>query len=206
MTRRYLEVDGKRQEAALDRRTLVTRLLRDRTDLVVVASLGAPCWDVAAAGDSDLNFYVWGAMGSSSMVALGIAVAQPSRRVIAVVGDGDALMGMGSLATIATARQRNLGILVLDNERYGDTGNQPSHTAADVDLAGIGGAAGFACTLAISTQDQISAARRVLMDAAGPALVVAKVASQKSPIVLPPRDGTLLKHRFRSALLGDAGS
>lgn len=206
MRRRYLEVDGERRAATLDRRMLVTRLLEGRSDLIVVASLGAPCWDVAAGGDCDLNFYVWGAMGSCSMVALGIAAAQPERRVLAVVGDGDALMGLGSLATIATARQRNLGILILDNERYGDTGNQPSHTAANVDLERIGGAVGFASTFVVTAEGQVPDARRALIEVAGPSLVVAKVASEKSPIVLPPRDGTLLKHRFRRALLGDASS
>jgi thiamine pyrophosphate-dependent acetolactate synthase large subunit-like protein len=188
----------------LDRRKFVTRLLSGRADLLVVASLGAPCWDVAAAGDCDLNFYVWGAMGSSSMVALGIAAAQPSWRVIAVVGDGDALMALGSFATIATARRTNLGILILDNERYGDTGNQPSHTSANVNLERIGAATGFAHTLVVTTEDQIIEARRLLMVEAGPNIVVAKVASEISPIVLPPRDGTFLKHRFRRALLGDA--
>jgi thiamine pyrophosphate-dependent acetolactate synthase large subunit-like protein len=202
MTRQHLDVPPVRSEAALDRRTLVLTMLQKRTDALIVASLGAPCWDLAACGDHDLNFYVWGAMGTSCMVALGLATAQPQRRVIALVGDGDMLMGLGSLATVAAARPHNLAIMVLDNERYGDTGNQPTHTAAGVDLEGIGRAAGFAATMVLRAPHDTAEGTRLLFEAPGPALVVAKVASEKAAMVLPPRDGTYLKHRFRRALLG----
>lgn len=202
MTQHHLDIPDLRPEAALDRRSLVMRILQGRADALIVASLGAPCWDLAACGDRDINFYTWGAMGSSCMIALGIATAQPQRRVIALVGDGDMLMGLGSLATVATARPQNLAIMVLDNERYGDTGNQPTHTAAGVDLEGIGRAAGFAATAVLRTGLDISEGTRLLFEERGPALVVAKVASEKAAMVLPPRDGTFLKHRFRRALLG----
>jgi thiamine pyrophosphate-dependent acetolactate synthase large subunit-like protein len=202
MTRQHLSVDDARPPADLDRRKLVTSLLAERSDTLIVSSLGAPCWDVAAAGDHDLNFYVWGAMGSAAMLALGLAVAQPERRVIAVVGDGDILMGLGSLPTIAVAQPRNLALLVLDNERYGDTGNQPSLTAASVDLEATARAAGFSETAVLRAEDDIGRGKRLLFDSAGPVFVVGKVASEKSTIVLPPRDGTFLKHRFQRALLG----
>jgi thiamine pyrophosphate-dependent acetolactate synthase large subunit-like protein len=202
MTRQHLDISATRADAALDRRSLVMRMLQGRSDALIVASLGAPCWDLAACGDNDLNFYVWGAMGSSCMVALGIATAQPQRRVIALVGDGDMLMGLGSLATVAAANPQNLAIMVLDNERYGDTGNQPTHTAAGVDLANIGRAAGFAAAMVLRTPRDIADGTCLLFEAPGPALVVAKVASEKAAMVLPPRDGTYLKHRFRRALLG----
>ncbi|MGE0852672.1 MAG: thiamine pyrophosphate-dependent enzyme [Hyphomicrobiaceae bacterium] len=202
MIRQHLEIPPSRPEVALDRRTLVLTMLQKRTGALIVASLGAPCWDLAACGDHDLNFYVWGAMGSSCMVALGIAIAQPQRRVIALVGDGDMLMGLGSLATVATAGPKNLAIMVLDNERYGDTGNQPTQTAAGVDLASMGRAAGFAAAMVLRTARDIAEGTRFLFEAPGPALVVGKVASQKAAMVMPPRDGTLLKHRFRRALLG----
>lgn len=202
MTRQHLSVATDRRQAMLDRRVLVTGLLQGRTDALIVSSLGAPCWDLAAAGDNELNFYVWGAMGSTCMVSLGLAVAQPGRRVIALVGDGDILMGLGSLATVAVAQPRNLAVLVLDNERYGDTGNQPTHTAAGVDLEAIGRAAGFSSTAVLRTEADVGQSKSLLFETAGPVLVVAKVASAKSPLVLPPRDGTFLKHRFRRALLG----
>jgi thiamine pyrophosphate-dependent acetolactate synthase large subunit-like protein len=202
VTQQHLTTGAVRPEAALHRRSLVMRILEERTDALIVSSLGAPCWDLAACGDKDINFYVWGAMGSSCMVALGIATAQRQRRIIALVGDGDMLMGLGSLATVAAARPQNLAIMVLDNERYGDTGNQPTHTAAGVDLEAIGRATGFAATMVMRTEDDIPEGKRLLFQVAGPVLVVAKVDSEKAPMVLPPRDGTYLKHRFRRALLG----
>ena len=116
---------------AIDRREAVRRLLADRGDLLVVTGLGASTYDVAACGDSSLDFPLWGAMGGAAMVGLGLAIAQPSRKVLVVTGDGEMLMGLGSLATIAVERPANLRIVVLDNERFGETGNQPTHTALE---------------------------------------------------------------------------
>src|SRR5579862_2944030 len=116
-----------------DRRSVVKSLLQDRSELLVVAGLGASAWDVAAAGDSPLDFPLWGAMGSAAMVGLGLALSQPSRRVLVITGDGEMLMGLGSLATIAAARPGNLAIVVIDNESFGETGGQPTHTASGTD-------------------------------------------------------------------------
>ncbi|HYS74989.1 MAG TPA: thiamine pyrophosphate-dependent enzyme, partial [Burkholderiales bacterium] len=107
---------------ALNRREVVASLLKRRDGLLVVAGLGAPAWDCAAAGDHPFTFPLWGAMGSAAMIGLGLALAQPKRRVLVVTGDGEMLMGLGSLATIGVRRPGNLSIVVLDNERYGETG------------------------------------------------------------------------------------
>jgi thiamine pyrophosphate-dependent acetolactate synthase large subunit-like protein len=112
----------------LDRRDVVKRLLVDRGDLLVVPGLGAPTYDVAAAGDHPLNFYLWGAMGGAAMIGLGLALARPDRRIAVITGDGEMLMGLGSLATIGVKQPPNLAIVVLDNRRYGETGMQASHT------------------------------------------------------------------------------
>ena len=128
----------------LERRDVVRALLEDRGDLLVVTGLGAPSWDAAAAGDADTTFALWGAMGGAAMVGLGLALAQPNRRVLVITGDGELLMGLGSLATVAVQHPANLAIAVLDNERYGETGQQETHTAHDVDLAGVALASGFA--------------------------------------------------------------
>ncbi len=104
---------------ALNRREVVASLLKRRDGLLVVAGLGAPAWDCAAAGDHPFTFPLWGAMGSAAMIGLGLALAQPKRRVLVVTGDGEMLMGLGSLATIGVRRPGNLSIVVLDNERYG---------------------------------------------------------------------------------------
>src|SRR4029077_10159168 len=106
----------------LDRRQCVRALLAERGDLLVVSGLGAPTYDVAAAGDSPLNFYLWGAMGGAAMIGLGLALARPRARVAVITGDGEMLMGLGSLATIGVKQPQNLAILVLDNRRYGETG------------------------------------------------------------------------------------
>jgi thiamine pyrophosphate-dependent acetolactate synthase large subunit-like protein len=119
----------------LDRRHAVARLLRDRGDALIVSGLGSPTYDVAAAGDDPRNFYLWGAMGGACMIGLGLALAKPERRVLVITGDGEMLMGLGSLATIGVKRPANLGIVVLDNGLHGETGLQPSHTAHATDLA-----------------------------------------------------------------------
>ena len=118
----------------LDRRELVRRLLVDRGDLLVVSGLGSATYDVAAAGDHPLNFYLWGAMGGTAMIGLGLALAQPQKRVAVLTGDGDMLMGFGSLATIGVKQPKNLAIVVLDNAHYGETGMQASHTHSGIDL------------------------------------------------------------------------
>ena len=188
----------------LRRRDVVASLLADRGDLLVVTGLGSTTYDCAAAGDHPLNFYLWGAMGGAAMIGLGLALAQPKRRVLVVTGDGEMLMGIGSLATIATRRPANLAIAVIDNERYGETGMQETHTAAGVDLAGIARASGFVAVETVAEPGKLDAAIRLLRREPGPALAVIKVSAARDPFVLPPRDGTLLKHRFRAALLGEA--
>ena len=124
-------------KATLHRRQVVKELLRERKKLLVVAGLGSTAWDCTAAGDSPLTFPMWGAMGQAAMIGLGLALAQPRRRVAVITGDGEMLMGLGSLATIGVQQPRNLTVVVIDNERYGETGMQATHTAHGVDLAAI---------------------------------------------------------------------
>jgi len=190
----------------LRRRDVTAALLADRADLLLVTGLGSPTYDCAAAGDHPLNFYLWGAMGSAVTVGLGLALAQPSRPVMVVTGDGEILMGLGALATIAARKPPNLAIAVLDNERYGETGMQNTHTAAGVDLAGIAKTAGFAATSTITDAGELPAAVRMLRTGPGPVMAVFKVSAARDPFVLPPRDGHYLKDRFRQALLGDAAA
>jgi len=186
----------------LRRREVVKALLAERGDLLVVGGLGAPAWDITHAGDHDLNFPLWGAMGGAAMLGLGLALAQPKKRVLVLTGDGEMLMGLGALATIAVQRPGNLAIVVLDNERYGETGMQETHTAHGVDLAGMAKAAGFAQTLRVNTQAGVSRLRRLVYSGRSALFAQVKVDAEKLPLVLPPRDGTLLKNRFRAALLG----
>ncbi len=188
--------------ASLRRRHVVSTLLAARGDALVVSGLGAPSWDVAAAGDHELNFYLWGAMGSAGMVGLGLALARPERRVVVITGDGEALMGLTSLATVAVARPDNFALVVLDNERFGETGDQPTHTASGVDLAATAEAAGFSWARTVRDEAALAEAIPAALARPGPVCLVAKVVAEQLPLVVPPRDGAYLKHRFRAALLG----
>jgi thiamine pyrophosphate-dependent acetolactate synthase large subunit-like protein len=184
----------------LDRRAFVSRLLAGRDGLLVVSGLGTPTYDVAACGDHPLNFYLWGAMGGAAMIGLGLALARPDRRVLVLTGDGEALMGLGSLATIAVKQPANLVLVVLDNQHYGETGMQPSHTRSGVDLVAVAKACGFAAALPVSEQQDADRVRDLAHNGRGPILVEARIASDDPPRVLPTRDGHAVKGRFMAAL------
>lgn len=188
----------------LQRREVVAALLAEREELLVVTGLGAPSWDAAAAGDKATTFPLWGAMGGAVMVGLGLALARPERRVLVITGDGEMLMGLGSLATVAVQQPPNLAIVVLDNELYGETGNQDTHTAHDVDLAAMARAAGFASAETVQDAKRFEAARLRLREATGPVFAVIKVRAEELALVMPPRNGAMLKERFRQALLGSS--
>jgi thiamine pyrophosphate-dependent acetolactate synthase large subunit-like protein len=183
----------------LDRRAFVKHLLVDRKDLLVVSGLGTPTYDVAACGDHPLNFYLWGAMGGAAMIGLGLALAKPARRVLVLTGDGEALMGMGSLATIGVKQPANLVVIVLDNQHYGETGMQPSHTKAGIDLVAVAKACRFADGLHVSEMRDADRVRDLVHDGRGPILVQARIASDDAPRVLPTRDGHAIKLRFMQA-------
>ncbi|HUD89569.1 MAG TPA: thiamine pyrophosphate-dependent enzyme [Xanthobacteraceae bacterium] len=184
----------------LDRRELVRELLIDRGDLLVVSGLGSATYDVAAAGDHPLNFYLWGAMGGTAMIGLGLALAQPQKRVAVLTGDGDMLMAMGSLATIGVKQLKNLAIVVLDNAHYGETGMQASATHAGIDLVATALACRFKHARAISRLEEAADVRKLLHTGEGPILVSARISEEDVPRVLPMRDGHAIKQRFIEAL------
>lgn len=189
---------------ALNRRAAVARLLRDRGDAIVVTSLGNPTFDVSAAGDTPLNFYLWGAMGGAAMVGLGMAIAQPERRVVAIVGDGEMMMALGSLATIACEKQANLAVVVLNNEHYAETGMQPAHAGRGVDLAGVARATGFKDVSSVNSEEELESLSSRLFSSAEPLFSIIKISTDPNPVSLPPRDGPYLRSRFREAILGAA--
>jgi thiamine pyrophosphate-dependent acetolactate synthase large subunit-like protein len=186
----------------LNRRDVVRELLRDRGELIVVAGLGAPAYDLASCGNEQLDFPLWGAMGGAAMVGLGLALARPELRVLVLTGDGEMLMGLGSLATIAAQRPANLRIVVLDNESYGETGRQSTHTAMGTDLAAVANACGIRHTRTVRQADEVAALRDDLRTCQDTLFAVVKIAAVELPRVLPPRDGPYLTQRLRAALLG----
>ena len=190
------------RKPTLDRRKATAQILAQRGDALIVAGLGAPCWDTAAAGDHPLNFYSWGGMGCAAMIGLGMALAQPQRRVLVLTGDGEMLMALGAFATIAVQQPRNLAVIVIDNEHYGETGMQQTHTRRGVDLAGMAKAAGFRAAGTIYSTAELKTWIPRIHREPGPLFAAVKVTTAKAPLILPARDGTLLKNRFREELLG----
>jgi thiamine pyrophosphate-dependent acetolactate synthase large subunit-like protein len=185
----------------LERRSVVGSLLAGRKEAIVVGGLGASTYDIAAAGDHDRNFYLWGAMGGAVMIGLGVALAQPKLPVVVITGDGEMLMGIGSLATVGLQKPKNLTIVVLDNEVYGETGGQASHTAATVDLVGVARSCGISDARALATMAQIEAFAPLMQEVSGgPRFASIKIDSANLERVLSSRDGTFIVTRIRGAL------
>ncbi|MEH3148439.1 MAG: thiamine pyrophosphate-dependent enzyme [Methylobacterium frigidaeris] len=185
----------------LDRRQAVRTLLADRGDILVVTGLGSPSYDVFDAGDHDGNFYLWGAMGGAAIVGLGLALAQPSRPVVVVTGDGEQIMGTGALMTVAMAAPGNLTLVVLDNGHYGETGMQVSHSGLGVRLDRVARACGFEDTVDIADEDGLAAYRpHLARTSGGPRFARVRIASGHVERALPPRDGVFLKNRMRGHL------
>lgn len=185
----------------LDRRAAVAALLKNRGNTLLVSGLGSPTYDLHSVGDHDGNFYLWGAMGGAALIGLGLAQAQPDKRVVALTGDGEQLMGLGGIATIGVARPRNLDIVVIDNQHFGETGMQASHTGRGVDLTAIATACGFAAAATVRTLDEVQRlAAQIAEPADGPRLFVIKVRAENPPRSLPSRDAVFIKNRFRAHL------
>ena len=199
--------------ATLQRRPLVKQLLDGAgDDLLVIAGLGSSNWDITAAGDRPLNMPLWGSMGAPVGMGLGLALAQPTKRVLVITGDGDMLMSLGSLATVATQMPENLAIVVLDNEKFGETGNQATHTSprnngptdsgAGTDLAMIARGCGIADATTVREAGEVAEFVKDVRSKKGPVFRLVKVMVEKLEFVMPPQDGAHLKDRFRQALLG----
>ena len=184
----------------LRRREVVQRLLKNRNELLVVAGLGATAWDVTDAGDSPFNFPLWGGMGGAVSIGLGLALARPHDRVLVLTGDGEMLMGLGSLSTVGVQQPKNLAVVVLDNEHFGETGMQTTHTAGSVNLAEIARASGFASCWALKEPGELESTRLRILKDKGPLFCGIKVRAESLPLVLPPKEGYLLQQRFRNAL------
>ena len=191
------------QNYLLNRRYVVSQLLKDRKNSLIINGLGGTCWDVASLGDNELNFYVWGGMGNSCMIGLGLALSQPKRKVIVITGDGEMLMGIGSLATIAVKQPKNLSVVVFDNELYGETGKQKSHTGHSVDLSAIAIGAGIKNSSIIKTNDQLLFLSSNINLIKELTFSQIKINNEEGALVLPIREGAYIKTRFRKAVLGE---
>jgi thiamine pyrophosphate-dependent acetolactate synthase large subunit-like protein len=183
----------------LDRRAAIRALLAERGDLLVVTGLGSTTYDAASLGDDERNFYLWGAMGGAAMVGLGLAIARPDRPVLVVTGDGDTLMGLGALATTGVQSPPNLAIAVFDNGRYAETGMQPSHTDSAVSLVGVAQSCGITAAFDIAHEEALADFARRAQRMEQTLFARVAILADEPPRILPPRDGVLLKNRFRRA-------
>ena len=200
-------------QPTLQRRPLVKKILDGADDnLLVIAGLGSSNWDITEAGDRPLNMPLWGAMGAPVGMGLGLALAQPGKRVLVITGDGDMLMSLGSLATVATQQPENLAIVVLDNEKFGETGNQATHTSprnngptvsgAGTDMSLIAKGCGIADVGIVREAGEVAQLVKDARTKKGPVFRVVKVMVEKLEFVMPPQDGAHLKDIYRQAILG----
>jgi phosphonopyruvate decarboxylase len=191
-------IEGNSQTA--DRRQFVAKLLGSLPEALVVTGLGSASYDVFAAGDRDKNYYLWGAMGGATSLGLGLALAQPGKSVVVITGDGEQLMGIGSLATIAAKQPLNLTIVVLDNGHFGETGMQRSHTSLGTDLVAVAKGFGIANSFAVESIDRCGDVADHAAARKQTTFVRVSIAADEPPRALPPRDGAYIKNRFRAAL------
>ena len=184
----------------ISRRPFVAALLKQRGNALVVPGLGSSTWDISASGDSPDYLYSWGGMGLAVATALGIALARPDRRVLAITGDGEMMMGIGSLGVVADQAPKNLGILVLDNEHFGETGRQHGLTGTRTDMCKVAEGFGIAKTMLVTEEGQVGALAELMFKEPGPTFAVAKIAITEDPWSLPVKDGAAIAHRFRVAI------
>jgi len=177
-----------------------------RNGALVVPGLGSATWDCFAAEDSPEILSSWGGMGLAVSTALGIAIAQTERRVLCITGDGEMMMGIGSLAVVAAQAPANLAILVLDNGHFGETGQQRGLTRAGVNLEIIAQGAGIPQFRTVQTLDDAEHLPDFLFRAPGPVFAVAKIALTDEPVAFPERDGATISRRFRDALQRSAAT
>ncbi len=187
----------------LDRKDAVPALIGDPAEFLIVAGLAGTAKDIAAlTGESGNVYLMGGAMGAAVPMALGLAFAQPERRVLAVTGDGDLMMSVGALATVGVMRPANLAILCVDNGHYGETGYQEGHTSRGVDLAAIARGSGIAASHTVTAEADYAAAAQALRRSNGPAFVLLKVSNAEPPRYRRNFDAVERKAIFRRALLG----
>ena len=186
----------------MSRQHAVPKLLGDTDDFLIVAGLAGPAKDVASVAKDKANvFYFAGAMGGAVSMGLGLALAQPDRKVLVVTGDGELLMNVGSLATAAIRNPPNLSIVCVDNGHYGETGYQQSHTSLGTDLAMMAAGAGIPSTRTVTQESELEEAAALLRQGNGVSFVLLKVNTDEPGSFKRSLDATRNKNLFREALL-----
>ena len=187
----------------LDRREAVPALVGNAQDWLIVAGLAGTAKDTAAMCEPEANYFACaGVMGGAVAMGLGLALARPDRSVLVLTGDGELLMNVGSLATVAILNPPNLSIVCVDNGHYGETGYQKSHTSLGVDLAAMASGAGIPAVRSVSGAGEIEEAGRLLREANGTSFVLLRITPDAPPpVIRRSLDAALSKDRFRAATL-----
>jgi len=183
-------------------RRLVARLKKEEA---VVGGIGHTHFDLWAAGPRPQNFYMLGSMGLAIPIALGVAVAQPQRKVIALEGDGSLLMQLGALGTVASVQPKNLVIVVWDNGTYQITGSQPTLTSSSVDLVAVAQGAGLAQSAWAADEPHFEALVDQALAGAGPRFIAARTDNQP-PAGVTERDAARIRGRFMEAMAAAGGA
>ena len=187
----------------LDRITAVPAIVGNHEDFLIVAGLAGTGKDMAAlTGDGGHLYALAGAMGAAVTIGLGLALARPEKTVLVATGDGELLMNLGGLATVALMNPPNLRILCVDNGHYGETGYQKSHTALGVDLAQIAAGSGIKATCAVETEGDIAKGARMLRESNGACFVLLRVKPTDPPKAPRLMDPGASRVRFRLSTLG----
>lgn len=185
----------------LDRRAVVPSLIGSHQDFLFVTGLGGTSRDISHLTKDGPNLYALaGAMGASLSLGLGLALARPDKRVMVVTGDGELLMCVGTLATIAVMNPRNLSVLCVDNGHYLETGGQITHTGRGTDLEQIARGCGFKAATTVRTEADVEAGRVVLRNADQCGFVVARVKPTEPPVFKRDMDAASTRRRMKAFL------
>jgi thiamine pyrophosphate-dependent acetolactate synthase large subunit-like protein len=169
------------------------------TDQAVIVCGGHPSREAFALKDRPTHLYLTGSMGVAAAVGLGVALNKPDKKVVVLDGDGNLLMGLGTLATVGALKPRNLVHVVLDNEVYGSSGNQPSYSRV-VRLDQIAKAAGYVQVERVLEREDLVYEFNTMLNQEGPSLLLVKVTEQAEDVGPVPLEPAQLTERFRKAI------
>jgi thiamine pyrophosphate-dependent acetolactate synthase large subunit-like protein len=198
---------AKAQTGNIDRRTLLLQLFPNFDEWLFVSGLAGASKDAAALTNDGSNLYTMaGAMGAAVATGLGMAMSAPDRKVAVINGDGEMLMGIGSLVTVAAAQPKNLTIVCEDNAMHGETGKQTGHTSVSANLETIAQGAGISSTLTISEPSQIADAIAFMEEMPGPRFIVVRVLPTDACDFKRDMDMSACRVRFRQSFLASTNN
>jgi sulfopyruvate decarboxylase beta subunit len=177
----------------------IAAVLEQLTDQPVIICNGFPSREAYAIADRPTHFYMLGSMGMAAAIGLGIALNKPAKKVVVLDGDGNVLMGLGTLATVGALKPKNFVHVVLDNEVYGSTGNQPT-ISNTVRLEQVAKAAGYVHVERVIEREDIVYEFRQMLAQDGPSMLLIKVTEQAEDVGRVMIEPPLLTERFKQAI------